>query len=147
MRTGLLLVLVFAALALAAPGCGGNDPSDESEPSAQRCETQPATPTRSDAAAARGAAVAYFLSCDPAACTENATKNHIRVDYDGDLAQCETVRRNNQLTPEDVRTVPARVTGREATVQGQVLVTGETFTVELELIDGSWKIDRIRGSQ
>ena len=38
------------------------------------------------------------------------------------------------------------MTGNEATLEGQVLITGETFVIELKQVDGSWKVDRIRGS-
>jgi hypothetical protein len=92
--------------------------------------------------------IAYFLSCDPAACTEDATKNHIRRDYAGHLASCEEVRRNNKLV-RDHFTVSGDVdvSGDEADVHGEILLTGETFEVKLAKVDGSWKIDRIRGSQ
>lgn len=92
--------------------------------------------------------VAYFLSCDPASCTEDATKNHIRADYGGDVAKCEEVRRNNGLAADDFRVAgDAQVSGSTANVRGQVLVTGEIFDVTLKKVDGAWKIDRIRGSQ
>jgi hypothetical protein len=142
------LLLVIAAIAIAVTGCGGDDPPD-AEPSAQPCQTEfSSEPAGTDADAARRAAIAYFLTCDPAACTEDVTENHIRADYGGDLARCETVRRNNKLAPADLRTSSqATVRGNEATLEGQVLVTGETFVVKLKLVDGSWKVDRIRGSQ
>jgi hypothetical protein len=144
----LLLILVVGAVGLAGMACGDDDASDETGPSAKPCQADPPDHVGTDADAARRAAIAYFLTCDPAACTEDATENHIRADYDGDLAQCETVRRNNRLTPKDIRTASqAKVTGSDATLEGQVLVTGETFVVELKLVDGSWKVDRIRGSQ
>jgi hypothetical protein len=143
------LVITVAAISCVATGCGEDDSPDTSQVSAQPCQTEPTGQhAGADAAAARAAAIAYFLTCDPAACTEDATKNHIRADYDGDLAQCETVRRNNKLTRDDLRTASqATVTGSDATLEGQVLITGETFVVELKLVDGSWKVDRIRGSQ
>ena len=141
--TGLLLLLVGA-------GCGGGDDAPDADSSKPRpCQTERtgAHPGPS-ADAARAAVLAYFLSCDPASCTEEATKHHIRADYGGDLSRCETVRRNNKLTSEDFTLAgDATVSGNTAEVDGQVLLTGETFVVELKLVDGSWKIDRIRDSQ
>ena len=137
---------VFAVMLLAGPGCGSDDSDTEPEGPAQT--DMFTAPTGSDAAAARESVIAYFQTNDPDACTEGATKRHIRIDYDGDLARCETVRRNNKLGRDEFTIAgDASVTGDEATVQGQVLITGETFVVELENVDGSWRIDRIRGSQ
>ena len=145
------LILAVAATALLGAGCGGDDEtsSDTGPSSAGTCqkETFPA-PVGNDAFSARQAAVAYFLSCDPNACTVGATRNHVRVDYRGSLERCKTVRRNNRLTPDDVKFAgDAQVDGGTAEVRGQVLITGETFVIELKEVDGSWKVDRIRGSQ
>jgi hypothetical protein len=143
-------ILTVAVVSLVGIGCGGDDDSSDSAADAPKpCqrETFPA-PVGNDAFSARQAAVAYFLSCDPNACTAGATKNHIRADYGGSLSRCETVRRNNRLSPDDVKIAgDAKVDGPEAEVRGQVLITGETFVIELKEVDGSWKVDRIRGSQ
>ena len=143
------LILAIGAIALVGLGCGGDDSSDTPSSSAEPCQTESSgAHPGTGAAAARTTALAYFLSCDPAACTEEATKNHIRVDYGGDLARCEAVRRSNKLTTDDFTFAgDAKVSGKQAEVRGQVLVTGETFVIELKTVDGSWKIDRIRGSQ
>jgi hypothetical protein len=149
-RLSLLLVLALAASTLVGVGCGDDDDSsDEPAASTQPCQTGPAgDQTGTSAAAAKQAAIAYFLSCDPESCTEDVTEHHVRVDYGGDLARCEEVRRNNQIASDDVRTPGrAKVTGDTATVEGRVLVTGEAFVIKLKNVDGSWKVDRIRGSQ
>jgi hypothetical protein len=144
----LSLTLAVGALTLVGLGCGDDDDSVEPPASARSCQTEPnGKQAGSDAAAAKEAAVAYFLSCDPESCTEDATERHIKLDYRGDLALCEEVRSNNKLASDDIRTASqAKVTGDEATLEGQVLVTGETFVVVLKKVDGSWKVDRIRGS-
>jgi hypothetical protein len=141
------LMLAVGTLMLVGAGCGDDD-SDEPAASAQPCQTKPADDQAGgDAAAAKEAAIAYFLSCDPKACSEDATEHHINADYHGDLALCEEVRKNNKLASDDIRTsTQAKVTGDEATLEGQVLVTGETFVIDLKKVDGSWKVDRIRGS-
>jgi hypothetical protein len=141
----LSLILAVGAMLLVGIGCGGDDSPDTPPSSARPC--QPLGPG-ADTSTPEGATIAYFLSCDPAVCTEDATKNHIKADYGGSIARCEEVRRNNRLARNDVTIAgDALVSGNEAEVRGQVLVTGETFVVELENVDGSWKIDRIRGSQ
>jgi hypothetical protein len=136
---------------LIGSGCSGDDDdaSTTQPASAQPCQTESAAPpTGSGAAAAKQVALAYFLSCEPESCTEYATEHHIEADYGGDLARCQEVRSNNSLAADDVRTASrAKVNGNEATLKGRVLVTGETFVVELKNVDGSWKVDRIRGSQ
>jgi hypothetical protein len=140
--------LVIAVVgALAGIGCGGDDSSDSSDPI--RNEPPASAPAGSDAAEAREAGIAYFLSKDPAACTEDVTEKHIKADYGGDLEQCEAVRRNNNLVRSDFTVAgEADVTGdARATLRGQVLITGETFVLELEKVDGEWKVDRIRDSQ
>ena len=138
------LILTVGAMLLAAIGCGGDDSPDRPPSSLQPCQTEP----REDASTPEGATTAYFLTCDPAACTEDATKNHIRLDYGGSLSRCETVRRNNRLARDDLTIAgDAQVSGDEAEVRGQVLLTGETFVVDLVKVGGAWKIDRIHGSQ
>jgi hypothetical protein len=138
------LILAVGAILLAGIGCGDDDSSDK--------RSSPGVTELSGADAnsdpARYAAIAYFLSRDPAACTEDATKHHIKADYGGHLTQCEAVRSNNTLTRDDFSVADrAKITGNEATLKGRVLLTGERFVVELKKVDGSWKIDRLRGSQ
>ena len=144
-RRHLPLILAVGAMLLVGIGCGGDDSPDGPPASARPC--QPLDPS-TDTSTPEGATVAYFLTCDPAACTEDATKNHIRADYGGSLARCEEVRRNNRIARDDLTIAgDALVKGTEAEVRGQVQITGETFVVELENVDGAWKIDRIRDSQ
>ncbi len=50
------------------------------------------------------------------------------------------MRRNNRLARDDLTIAgDAQVSGSEAEVRGQVLLTGETFVVELKNVDGSWR--------
>ena len=128
-------------------GCGDDDDSPRS--SAEACRAQlSGEHATTDAGEARQAGIAYFLSCDPASCTEDATEHLIEADYGGSLAQCEAVRRNNQLAKDDISfNSQAEVTGSSATLGGRVLVTDERFKITLRKVEGSWKVDRIRGSQ
>jgi hypothetical protein len=142
------LILVCAAMVAVGFGCGSDDSDDEAA-TPRPCEGAPPTaPPGSDADAAREAVVAYFLTCDPVACTEAVTKRHIQADYGGSIARCEEVRSNNKLTRRDFTLAgDPQVDGDEAEVGGQVKVTGETFVVELKLVGGAWKIDRLRDTQ
>ena len=145
MTLRLPLILVCAAMVAVGLGCGSDDDSDDGSAAAQPCQEAAPAPTGTDAAAAREAVIAYFLTCDPVACTEAVTKHHIQADYGGSIARCEEVRSNNKLTRDDFTVAgDPQVTGDEAEVGGQVKVTGETFVVELKLVDGVWKIDRLR---
>ena len=141
------LAIAAVAVGFAGIGCGDDDSDSASDPI--RDEPAPSAPAGSDAAEAREAGIAYFLSKDPEACTEDVTENHIKVDFKGDLEQCEAVRRNNNLVRSDFTVAgEADITGNTvAKLRGQVLITGEKFVLELKKVDGEWKVDRIRGSQ